>query len=144
MKHCKATDCAQSYSDSESDYCSATCKRRAKRQRMARREQVGIKGPARTPSKRVAEKIDLSQIGRCPKMYKRVFRTWDEAYKDIARLGDPELTPYHCPCGAIHIGHPSTETNRRQARQKFAKWLSRQGAGNADDLDTVIVQGSTP
>lgn len=78
-------------------YCSKTCKRRAGRRRYkARRRQLD----------QLVERM-TGPGPLCPRPYKRTYRTWAEAQAAIDNFQppDPQLTAYHCECGAIHLGH---------------------------------------
>lgn len=69
--------------------------------------------PKKSPSayvsreQRVRRKLDPNFIGRCPNPLKRTHVTWDLALDFIAQhhKNEPNMVPYDCPCGAIHIGH---------------------------------------
>lgn len=154
---CRAEDCNQEFTittkerEEPSAYCSTACKRRAKRHRSATRPQeeaqprMGPQPVAETRSRPFSKRnvgTSLNTVGRCSWPFKRVFRTEDEAYRAIQSVNDPTMSVYRCACGARHIGHSNTAEGREIARQKFAEWLNRQGAGHAGILDTDAVQDS--
>ena len=70
-------------------------------------------------ARRKAEVWDPNTSFRCPKRYKRVFRSWDEAVTHLALAGLKGVFPYRCPCAAIHVGHPSRMPSNERATWEF-------------------------
>lgn len=133
-KVCQARDCMNSFvavkdvGIEPASYCSPACSRReAKHRKRARAgrpvpPKTTASGSSRKPAvPRKFEKRNLGSsmnlVGRCPRPYKQVFRTEEEAQTEIDRIGDDTLNTYVCSCSALHIGHPSPRWQKAQAAQ---------------------------
>ncbi len=69
---------------------------------------------------------EITAIGRCPRPYKGVWRTEQEAEAEIERIGDPMMEVYRCSCGALHIGHPTRSQVRKRAMDEYKAWASEE------------------
>jgi hypothetical protein len=87
--------------DDDPGYCNPQHRKAAARRRARKRELRDLRYLERA----------VRPGPLCPKPYKMTFATTElaQAFIDVTFPDDRVIEPYPCPCGAIHIGHPSKE-----------------------------------
>jgi hypothetical protein len=90
--------------------------------------------------KRHAKMLDF----RCPKPYKQMFRSTEEAQAFIDAIHPDEvgMRPYPCQCGSIHIGHDKRSpkvylTQEEERTQPFRAWCAYPTLDGYPDWETA-------
>lgn len=121
------------------DYCSERCYQLAEMHehqqeeyidttyRIGPKKKFTVKAITSDPNKvRDNErKRDIFDV-RCPRPWKKVYRTEEEAIAFINRVHSEEkdLKPYSCRCGALHIGHPDKRNTHQRIQPHSTKQVS--------------------